>query len=62
MKARRKRVGGFTPQPKNQINKSNSRSKLWDLCEFPHTDREYLPKNELINTTSSFFVTAKGGN
>lgn len=57
MKARRKTVGGFTPQPKNQINKSNTRLKLWDLCEFPHTDRKNSPsKTELVNTGSVFVV------
>lgn len=61
MKARRKRVGGCDPQPKNQINKSNTRLKLWDLCEFPQVDRKNSPsKTELVNT-GSVFVVKEGG-
>lgn len=60
MKARR-RVGGFTPQQHNKINKFNNRSTLCKLCEFAGVDRKYSPKTELVVLTSSVLVM-RGGN
>jgi hypothetical protein len=64
MRATKRRVGGYDPQPKNQINSFNNRSTLCNLCEVSQVDRNYSPKREPVLLTGSlsvFATNARGG-